>query len=131
MAYTRMADAKALNDPLVVHAYVTNSAAETNFRVPVPWNDVRCTYIYSVVAVAIDGDGAMEVDFEFNAAGGTEFATLTAALSSAVGDIDEATISDAKTAALFTEKSYVNIEIDGSTTGTGALNVYLYFEPIL
>jgi hypothetical protein len=132
MAYTRQADAKALNDPLVVSVYVNNSAAETNVPVYIPYNDVRCVYIYSVVATAIDGDGNMEVDFEYVDAGGTtEFATLTVAASAAVGDIDEATISDAETARKFHEKSYINIEVDGSTTGTGAINIFFYFEPIL
>ena len=131
MAYSRGADAKAFNDPMVVCAYVQNSAAETNVKIPVPWNDVKCTYIYSVVETAIDGTGNMEVDFEFNAAGGTEFATLTVAASAAVGTVTEGTITNSTTAALFTEKSFINVEIDGSSTGTGALNLYFYFEPIL
>lgn len=131
MAYTRQADAKALNDPLVASVYVNNSAAETNVRVPVPWNDVRCVYIYSIVATVIDNTGAMELDFEFNAAGGTEFATMTVAQNAAVGTVTEATISDAETARKFHEKSYINVEIDGSSSGTGALNIFFYFEPIL
>lgn len=132
MAYTRMADEKGFNDPLVIHAYVTNSASETNVRVPVPWDDVRCTYIYSVVETAIDADGDMVVTFEYNAADGTTIATLTAAASSTVGTVDEATFSTPDTHGnLFHKTSYMNMSIDGSTTGTGALNVYLYFEPIL
>lgn len=131
MAYSRIGDATSWNNPLVMSIYVNNSAAETNVTVPVPWNDVRCVYIYSIVATDIDNTGAMEVDFEYNAAGGTEFATLTVAQNDGVGSIDEATISDTKTAALFNEKSYINVEIDGSATGTGALNIFFYFEPVL
>jgi hypothetical protein len=126
-----MSDAKGWNDPLVVCVHVNNSITSTDVRVPVPWNDVRCTYIYSAVATAVDATGDMVIDFEFNAAGGTRFATMTIAASAAIGDIDEATFVDPKTAALFTEKSYVNIEIDGSATGTGSANIFMYFEPIL
>ncbi len=131
MAYTRQSDPVALHDPLVIHVHVQNSVSETNVQVPVPWNDVRCVYTYSIVSTAIDGVGDMEVDFEFNAAGGTEFATMTVATSAAVGDIDEATMSDTATAALFHEKSYINVEIDGSGSAAGAINLYFYFEPIL
>jgi hypothetical protein len=120
------------NDPLVVHAYVTNSAAETNVRVPVPWDDVKCTYIYSLVETAIDGDGAMAVTFEFNAADGTTIATMSVDASATVGTVDEATFATPNTAGnLFAKDTYMNISIDGSTTGTGALNIYMYFEPIL
>jgi hypothetical protein len=132
MAYTRQSDAVAAHDPLVVHAYVQNSAAATDVTIPVPWNDVRCVYIYSIVETAIDATGDCVLKFEFNAAGGTQIATMTVASSAAVGDIDEATFDTPSTAVnMFTEKSRINIEVDGSSAAAGALNIYFYFEPIL
>jgi hypothetical protein len=38
---------------------------------------VNCVYAYTVVTEAIDATGAMEIDFELNAAGGTEFASIS------------------------------------------------------
>ena len=132
MAYTRQSDRTHWNDPIVVSVYVNNSAAETNIPVYIPHNAVRCVYIYSLVATAIDGTGAMEVDFEYVDSGGTtEFATLSVDASAAIGDVDEATISNAAVAAEMNEDGYIQVEIDGSATGTGALNIWFYFEPIL
>jgi hypothetical protein len=132
MAYTRMSDRTAWNDPIVICAYVKNSAAATNVPIYVPYNDVRCVYIYSVVETAIDNTGDAVVTFQFvNAGGTTAFATLTAAQNDGVGSVDEATFSDTDTAALMNEDGYINVNIDGSATGTGALNIFFYFEPIL
>jgi len=132
MVYTRMGDRTSWNNPIVVSVYVNNSIAETNVPVYIPHNDVRCVYIYSLVTTAIDATAAMEVDFEYVDSGGTtEFATMQVAGSSTVGTVDEATITDALTAAKMNQDGYIQIEIDGSSTGTGAINIWFYFEPIL
>jgi len=132
MAYTRMGDRTDWRNPIVVSVHVNNSASETNVPVYIPYNDVRCVYIYSLVVTAIDGDGDMEVDFEYTDAGGTtEFATMTVAASGAVGTATDATISRPDIAAKMNEKGYITVEVDGSSTGTGALNIFFYFEPIL
>ena len=120
-------------DPGVLCVHVPNSASETNMPVYVPWKNCQLSYAYSVVAEAIDTAGAMEIDLELNAAGGTEMMTISVAASSAVGDIDEATVSSASACKGLTydDASYdaVNIEIDGSAGASGSVNLFLYFEP--
>ncbi len=130
MAYTRQSDAVALHDPLVLHQFVKNSN-QSDVAVRVPWDDVKLVYIYSIVETAIDGNGNCVITFEFNAAAGTEIATMTVALSSGVGTIDEATFSDRLNQPVFWNGSVVNMDINGDSSAAGALNIYFYFEPIL
>jgi hypothetical protein len=130
MAYTRQSDAVALHDPLVLHHYVKNSN-QSDVSIRVPWDDVKLVYIYSIVETAIDGNGDCVLTFEFNAAAGTEIATMTVATSAAVGDIDEATFSDRLNQPVFWNGSAVNIDINGDSSPAGALNIYFYFEPVL
>jgi len=125
-----MADAKDFTDPLVLHAYVPNMDSG-NFNITVPWDDVRCVYIYSVVTTAIDNNGAMVLTFKFNSSSGTTFATMTVAQNESVGGIDEATISNASVAASFARGSFINIGVNGDSSPAGAVNAWFYFEPIL
>ena len=119
-------------EPAVLSCYVPNTAAETNILLYVPWKQCKLSHAYTVVVAAIDATDAMEIDLELNAAGGTEMMTLTVAASSAVGTIDEATVSSqaacenlsSDTAA----RDAVNVEVDGSAAADGAVMLYLYFE---
>ena len=119
--------------PGVLSIVVNNSAAETNIPVSVPWKNCRLAHAETVVTTAIDGDGAMEIDLELNAAGGTEMMSITVAASSAVGDVDYASVSNAAACNKLdrdnTSRDVINIEVDGSATGTGQVMLFLYFEP--
>jgi hypothetical protein len=108
---------------------LVNSTASTNVPVYVPWKRCKLVYAYTVVTEAIDATGAMEIDLELNAAGGTEFASISVAGSSAVGDIDEATIASYPHFDR-DDASYdaVNVEIDGSAAAAGSVMLYMYFE---
>jgi hypothetical protein len=74
----------------------------------------------------------MEIDLELNAASGTEMMSITVAASAAVGDIDEATVSTPSACANLSrenaDRDVVNIEVDGSTTGTGGVMLHMFFE---
>ena len=119
-------------EPGVLTINITNSAAATDYPIYVPWKDVRLVYAYSVVTTAIDGTGDMAVKFECNAASGTSLGTMTVAASSALGTIDEWTEASTNTRLSYDDSGIdaVNIDIDGSSTGTGAIQMYLYFERI-
>ena len=119
-------------EPGVLSVYVPNTAAETNILVYVPWKQCRLAYAYTVCVTAIDATGAMEIDLELNAAAGTEMMTISVAASSAVGDIDEATVSTA-TACVDLDRDdsardAINIEVDGSAAAAGAVMLFMYFE---
>ena len=135
MAYTRKMDRRCPLpvEPGVVSVHLVNSVAETNVPVMVPWKNVQLAYAYTVVTEAIDATGAMEIDLELDAAGGTEMMSITVAGSSAVGDIDEATVSSASACKGLsydeTSKDYVVCEIDGSAAAAGSVMLYMFFEP--
>lgn len=119
--------------PSTLSCHVINSASETNIPISIPWRNCRLAFAYAVVVTVIDGDGDMEIDLELNAASGTEMMSLTIpTASSAVGDIVEATVSSATACAKLsredTGRDAVNIEVDGSTTGTGAVMLHMFFE---
>jgi hypothetical protein len=118
-------------DPGVLCVHVPNSASETNMPIYVPWKRCQLSHAYSVVSEAIDTAGAMEIDLELNAAGGTEMMSISVAANSSVGDIDEATVSSASACKglSYDDSSYdaVNVEVDGGG-GTGSVNLFLYFE---
>jgi len=120
-------------EPGVVSVVVNNSASETNIPVYVPWRNCKLSYAYTVCTTAVDTAGAMEIDLELNAASGTEMMTISVAANSSVGDIDEATVSSAAACKNLSydnaSRDAVNVEVDGSSTGTGQVMLYLYFEP--
>jgi len=115
-------------DPGVIWCLVNNSAAETNIALKVPWNDVELVYAYTAVSTIIDNTGAAVIDLELNAAGGSLLATQTVAKNSAVGTITEFTF-DPNIRSPLSNKNSINVEVDGSATGTGQWMVFLYFEP--
>lgn len=121
--------------PGVLPVLLNNSAAETNVLVDIPWKNCRLAHAMAVVTTAIDGAGSMVVDIELNAAGGGDIMSLSATASAAVGTQYNATFDDAtKGDSLDRDDSArdkINIEIDGSTTGTGQLMLYMYFEPMV
>ena len=134
MAYqkTKGASCGATFEPAVIHAVINNSIAATEIAIKVPWDNCKLVYIYSLVAVAIDGDGDMVIKFEKDAAGGERLADMTVATSAAVGVLDEATLTKTpagiKARQELNHNNIINVEVDGSTTGTGQINLYLYFE---
>ena len=120
-------------EPAVLSVYVANSAAETNMPVYIPWKNCRLVYAYTVVVgAAIDATGAMEIDLELNAAGGTEMMSIQVAASSAVGTIDEASVSNASACKNLSRddasRDAINVEVDGSASAAGAVMLYMYFE---
>ncbi len=119
-------------EPSVLSVYVPNSAAETNIVVYVPWKSCKLSYAYTTVVAAIDATDAMEIDLELNAAGGTEMMTITVAASSAVGTLDEATVSSQAACEDLSSdnasRDAVVVEVDGSAAADGAVMLYLYFE---
>jgi len=120
-------------EPGVVSVLVNNSAAETNIPVYVPWRSCKLSYAYTVCTTAVDTAGAMEIDLELNAASGTEIMTITVAANAAVGDIDEATFTSQAAGKNLSyddaARDAINVEVDGSSTGTGQVMLYMYFEP--
>lgn len=131
MAYTRRTSGPIRpgpGDPGVIWAHFLNSAAETNMAVKVPWDDVELVYAYMYNTVAIDATGTATIDLELNAAGGTQLATATLAKSGAIGTVTELTMDPTARTPL-SNKSSINIEIDGSASAAGACMIYLYFEP--
>jgi hypothetical protein len=66
-------------EPAVLSCHLVNSTAATDVPVYVPWKRCKLVYAYTVVTEAIDATGAMEIDLELNAAGGTEFASISVA----------------------------------------------------
>lgn len=131
MAYTRKTSKRCPLpvEPVVLSCHLVNTVAETNVPISIPWEDVELVYAYTVCTEAIDATGAMEIDLELNAAGGTELATITVAGSSAVGDIDEATIST-RSRLSYNDTSYdaVVAEVDGSAAADGSVMLFMYFE---
>jgi len=120
-------------EPAVISCYVPNSASETNILVPVPWTNCRLAHAETNVVTALDTVAAMEIDLELNAAGGTEMMSITVAASSSVGDIDTATVTNEAACKNLSydnaNRDYIAVEVDGSTTGTGAVMLFMYFEP--
>jgi hypothetical protein len=116
-------------EPAVLSCHLVNSASATDVPIYVPWKRCKPVYAYTVVTEAIDTSGAMEIDLELNAAGGTEFASITVAKSSAVGDIDEATMASYPSCDREdTSIDAVNAEIDGGAAASGSVMLYVYFE---
>ena len=134
MAYqkTKGASCGATFEPAVIHAVVNNSIAATLIAIKVPWDNCKLVYIYSLVSVVIDATAAMVMKFEKDASGGERLADMTVAASAAVGVLDEATLTltaaGIKARQQLNHNNIINVEVDGSTTGTGQINLYLYFE---
>ena len=121
-------------EPGVLSCYVANSSAETNTLVYVPWENCKLSYAYIVCVSACSATtAATEIDLELNAAGGTEMMSITvAAGATAVGTIDEATVSSQDAcenlSASVAARDAINIEMDGPTDASGAWMLYMYFE---
>ncbi len=116
-------------DPGVVSINVTNSTSATDIPVNVPWNGCRLAAVYGVVTTLVDTAAAMELKFELDAASGTEIMVMTVAAASAVGTEDTATFSTESGGRNLDSSNQINIEVDGSSDGTGAVELFLYFEP--
>ena len=130
MAYTRaMNAATQFGDPLIVPVCVTNTIAETNIPVKIPWNNVDLTYAYSVATVAVDATGDMVVVLNNGSSGGTVIGNLTIACTDAVGDIDEVTLAAPASRKNLLNSDSINIKVDGSAAAAGQVMLYLYFEP--
>lgn len=132
MAYTRRGSKEAATpvpaDPGVISLKLVNSASETNLPIYVPWDGCRLAYCYAVVTTIIDTVGSMEIDLELDTAGGTELMTISVA-GATVGTEIEGTFTDEASGRHLSSSNKIIAEIDGSTTGTGECDLYLYFEP--
>lgn len=119
--------------PNVLSVYVPNSAAEANFAVPVPWRNCRLAHASATVITAIDTVAVMSIDLELNAAGGTGMIDID--VTGAAGSyIDGTVVTGSACNNLDRDddnRNVINVEVDGSTTGTGACMLYLYFEEAL
>lgn len=111
---------------------VANAATATDMTVYVPWKNCRLVYAVAYVTTAIDTVGAMEIDLELNAASGDEMMSLSVTAGSAFASIIEGTVSTAAACKNLDRddatRYAVNIEVDGSTTGSGAVDLLMYFE---
>ena len=121
------------SDVKVLHAYVRNIVtAEVNMLVPIPWENQRLVKAVACVAEAIAAT-ALEIDLELNIAGGTEMMSITIAKSSAVGQVLEGTVSNQSACERLGGKEGVrdaiNIEKNDSAGSSGAVNLYMIFEP--
>jgi len=131
MAYTRGLNAASqFGDPLILTCTVNVSNAETNVPIKVPWDNVDLTYAYTITTTVIDtGDCALIL--EIDAADGTSLATATIANSgTAVGTIDEFSMTAGNHASRMNllNSNIINLSVDGSS-GNGQFVLYLYFEP--
>ena len=123
-------------DIKMITAHIRNIvSAEVNTLVQIPWENVRLVKVIAAVTEVIDNVGAWELDFELNAAAGTEMMTISITKNSAVGAVFESTTSSeaacAGLSAAIAARDAINIESDGAATPTGAVNLYFYFEPEL
>jgi hypothetical protein len=78
--------------PGVLSVPLSNSASEINIPVYVPWRNCQLSYAYAVVTTVVDTAGAMNIDLELNAAGGTAMMNISAT-GATIGTIHEATVT--------------------------------------
>lgn len=121
-------------EPAVLQVYLVGpDTATVDIPVYVPWDRVRMTYCYTVTTVAEGDVNDVEIDLELNAASGTEIYTITVAQDSAVGDLDEGTLTTAAAARNLgrhdTARDAVNIEVASAGTTTWQGILFMYFEP--
>lgn len=134
MAYTRKTTEKCPLpvEPNVLCVYVPNTSAESNILIDIPWKRCELVHAYTVCVTAVDATGAMEIDLELNAAGGTEMMTAQVAASSSVGDQDDFSVTTAAACKNLSRdesaRDKINIEVDGSTEAAGAVMLFMYFE---
>jgi hypothetical protein len=119
-------------EPGVLSIRATRTTAELNMPVFVPWKNCKLVYAYAITSTVV-ATADLELDLELNAASGTEIMTITVpTASSAVGDITEATFTDATAGENLdrddTARDAVNIEIGAHASGAGAADVFMYFE---
>ena len=135
MAYTRRGSkepstpAPGADPGLLPISKLANSASAVDLTYAVPWDGCRLAYAYCVTTTAVDTSGSMAIKLELDTAGGTQLGTCSPAAGSAVGTITELTWVDESSARHLDSANYINFEVDGSTTGTGAVDMFLYFEP--
>ena len=120
------------NDIKVIHTVVRNvTCAVTDTLIPIPWEDVRLVKVIASITEAVAAI-TWELDFELNAAGGTEMMTMDITKSSAVGAIFEGTVATQAACENLSAKDLARdaINIENTGTGkTGAANIYFIFEP--
>ena len=122
-------------EPAVLSILVQNSSAETNQAVYVPWKNCQLSYAYSIVTEACTATSAVtNIKLELNAADGTEMMAIEVGSGTqAVGTIDEASVTSQSACENLsndnTARDAINISVDGPTDASGALQMYMYFEP--
>jgi hypothetical protein len=121
--------------PGTISQLLNNSAAATDVLVDIPWRNCRLAAAYTVVTTAIDSTGAMAITLELNAADGGDIMAISIDATAAVGTQDYATFSTGGRARANglnrddTASDKINIEVDGSATGTGQCMLHMFFEP--
>jgi hypothetical protein len=120
-------------EPAVICVHLKAPASEGNMPIYVPWKHCQLSFAYTVTTVAEGNDAAVEIDLELNTAGGTEMMSITVAQNAAIGDIDEATVSNQAACEDLssddTARDAVNVEYSGTnTTGQWEGMLFMYFE---
>ena len=135
MAYTRQGSKKAStpipSDPAQMGPFqLANSASAVDLTYPVLWDGCRLAYVYCVTTTAVDTEsGGMGIKIELDTAGGTQIGTCTPAAASAVNTLTEITWIDKTAARHLDSGNFINLEVDGSTTASGVVDLFLVFEP--
>jgi len=141
MTYTKSCrhEMRVPGEPAVipVHLVADTGGAEVNMPINIPWEQCRLAYAYTVTTVAEGNKGAVTVDLELNASGGTAIMAIAIAQNAAVGDLDEGTFSAGGEAAGqnlnadVAARDAINVEVDSANTTTWQGMLYMYFEPWL
>jgi hypothetical protein len=105
------------------------SSTPVDIELKVPWDNVKLVYGYSIITVVNSSHATFNVDIELTTAGGTAMATMAPAKSDAVGTVTELTISDPAACGDLNDDSILNLEVTGTSSSTGQMMLYLYFEP--
>ena len=113
---------------------LTNNATEFQTLIDIPWKECKLVSARFDVTTTVDTVGAMNIDLELNAASGTAMMNVSVTAGSAVAAQLYGTVTSAAACNKLdrdnTARDKINIEVDGSTTGTGAGMLWLMFEPI-
>ena len=113
---------------------LTNNATEFQTLIDIPWKECKLVSARFDVTTAIDSAAAMNIDLELNIATGTLMMNVSVTAASAVAAQVYGTVSSAEACNKLDRdnaaRDKINIEVDGSTTGTGAGMLWLMFEPI-
>ena len=138
MAYTSLYSpsvAVPIEPAVIGPIRVTRTTANVDLPVQIPWKNCKLVYAYAVTTTVV-ATADFKIDLELDAASGTEMMTMTlATASSAVGDLAEATFTDASACERLdrdaADRDRINIEVNLHATGAAAADVWMFFEPMI